>query len=220
MQLPSSSTTDVSVRSNRRKYVTDDMRTIKALRLMKGLSRKEAGALCGVSRVAFEQLENGRCNVSETRLRRYVEALGFTFEKFTEVRKSVKTLLHKLELNTQLKPKKLALPKRNYHRIITKEVRVIRVLRQKSGVSQLQAARQCGYARAVFGHIENGRIELPEPRLEHIVRCLGHDWIAFQKLMNAEVLRDELIEQCTQYLKNLDDTRLDSAATVIKALLK
>ena len=207
-------------RRQKHKYITDDMRTIKALRLMKGLSQKDAGALCGVSRMAFEQLENGRCNVSPERLKRYSEGLGYSFEKFLEVRSSVKPLLIELEQNNQVKATRVQKIKRNYHRIITKEVRLIRILRERSGVSQNQAARMCGYARAVFGHIENGRIELPEERLKHIVRTLGHDWSVFQKLMKSEVLRDELIEQCTLYLKNLDDTRLDSAATVIKALLK
>jgi transcriptional regulator with XRE-family HTH domain len=173
---PQSNPIAIQERHQRRKYVTDDMRAIKALR--------------------------------------------YSFEKFIEVRQSVKTLLPELEAKARQKPPKVVRPKRNYYRRIIKEVRVIRVLRTKSGVSQLQAARMCGYARAVFGHIENGRIEVPEERLKHIVRCLGHEWGAFQKLMKAEVLRDELIEQCTHYLKNLDDTRLESAATVIKALLK
>lgn len=211
---------DIRRRPGSHKHVTDDVRTIKALRLMKGLSRASAGSLCGVSRVAFEQLENGRCNVSKERLERYVRAMGYTPQDFAQVKVDVRRTLPELERNSQIKPPKEPTVKRNYHRIITKEVRVLRILRKRRGVSQYQAAKLCGYANSIMGQIENGRIELPPHRLKHIVRALGQSWEEFEKLTKTEVLRDELIEQCTHYLENLDDTRLDSAATVIKALLK
>jgi transcriptional regulator with XRE-family HTH domain len=203
-----------------RKHVTDDARGLRALRLMKGLSRKAAGSLCGVSARALEQLENGRCNVSTARLERYIKAIGYSYPEFLDVKREVHSLLPELERKARIKPPKTPKLKRNYHRIITKEVRVIRILRKRRGVSQYQAAKLCGYAHSIMGQIENGRIELPTDRLKQIVGALGQDWNTFEALMKSEVLRDELIEQCTHYLEGLDDNRLDSAATVIKALLK
>ncbi len=202
------------------KKLTDDVAAFRVLRMQKGLSRVQAARMIGVSRAAVEQMESGRCKPKHDRLKRYIRGLGYSMQDFADVRPQAHQVL--VELNKKspgLRPRAVR-QKRNYFRRITKEVRAIRILRERRGMSQLQAARVCGYARAVFGHIENGRIELPEARLRHIVSKIGCAWVDFERLMRAEVLRDELIQQCVNYLRALDDTRLDSAATVIKALLK
>src|SRR5690242_11098761 len=98
--------TDIHRRPGAHKHVTDDVRAIKALRLMKGLSRKDAGSLCGVSRVAFEQLENGRCNVSRDRLERYVLAMGYTLEDFFRVKPTAQNILPELERKSKVKAPK------------------------------------------------------------------------------------------------------------------
>ena len=77
---------DIKRRPGAPKHVTDDARAIKALRLLKDLSRADAGALCGVTRVAFEQLENGRCNLSKDRIERYVRAMGYSPREFLDVK--------------------------------------------------------------------------------------------------------------------------------------
>ncbi len=204
----------------RRKVITNVAQTMRALRLLKGLSRSEAGRLLGVSAKSFEQLENGRCFMSNERLSRYLTALGYTMTDFLQTQSNVREVLESIRLAKIAQPPKAPTLRRNLHKIITKEVRVIRILRRKMGLTQYQAADACGYANSIFGQIENGRIELPRDRIEHIVKCLGTTLIDFDKLMKAEVLRDEMIEKCTRYLESLEDSRLESAQLVIKSLMR
>jgi transcriptional regulator with XRE-family HTH domain len=139
---------------------------------------------------------------------------------FLQTQANVREVLESIRLAKIAQPPKAPTLRRNLHKIITKEVRVIRILRRKMGLTQYQAADACSYANSIFGQIENGRIELPRDRIEHIVKCLGTTLIDFDKLMKAEVLRDEMIEKCTRYLESLEDSRLESAQLVIKSLMR
>ena len=205
----------------RRHLLTDTSKTFRALRLKKGLSRAEAGELCGASARAFEQLENGRCLMTSARIERYVRALGYDMLDFESTRKNVREILKELGKRPPTpKAKGPSKLRRNFHKIITKEVRVIRILRKKQGLTQYEAASLCGYVNSIFGQIENGRIELPRHRIEHIIGAIGASISEFDRLMNAEILRDEMIEHCINFLETLEDTRLQSAQTVLEALMK
>ncbi len=201
--------------------ISRDALAMRALRLTKDLSRKQAGEKCSVSARAFEQLENGRSCMSQERICRYVHALGSNMQEFLHIRTHANTLLRDLEEKAKAKkqttkPK----PRRYLLKLITKEARVLRVLRKRKRISQDQASLMCGYGRCVIGNLENGRINLTEKRITHILKCLGYSKESFDELLNAEVLRDEILDECAGYLENLEDTKLESAQTVIKALLK
>lgn len=86
--------------------------------------------------------------------------------------------------------------RRSYKRVITKKVRVLKILRFMKKLSQNQASSICGYSRPSIGHIENGRIELDISRIEHIVISYGHSMTEFHRLMKEEVLRDEVLGEC------------------------
>jgi len=193
---------------------------LKAARLSRELSRTQAASLCGISYRSFEQIENGRCNFTEARIRRLVELMGVSWSEFQDILDNPYKALNDA---VKEKPKERSLsrkPRRNSFKIITKEVRVIRALRKRKGMSQYEASRLCGYSLARFGHIEAGRIELKKTRIDHILKSLGFTWDDFNSLMNAALLRDEIIEDTTDLLHRLDDQALSSAVTVIKALIK
>ncbi len=206
-------------RKRQLKSVTKVSTTIRALRMMKGLSRKKAGDLLGVSAKSFEQIENGRCYMSPERIERYVIALGCNMLDFHQAQPKAQDIILSAEkaLKAQRPPPKV---RRNLYKLITKETRVIKILRKRSKLTQYQAAKRCAYANSIFGQIENGRIELPRERINHIVRSLGCPLSEFDKLMKVEILRDEIIEQCCQYLDSLDDSKLESAKLVIKSLMR
>ena len=58
---------------------------VKAARLSKGLTRKDAAIKCGCSPRAIEQLENGRCNASEARLRHLTAKMEVSWETFQDI---------------------------------------------------------------------------------------------------------------------------------------
>ena len=196
------------------------IRAVKAARLAKGLSREEAGKLLGWKAVSFEQIENGRCNFSTERLQKILAALGYSQEEFSRIKHDPNLVVAEACETGKSDKSVTRKPRRNYYKIVTKEVRVIRVLRQRKRISQHEASRLCGYVPGGFGHIEVGRIELSKARIEHILRSLSYEWRDFELLMNAPLLRDEVILEATVALQKLNDQALASALSVIKALQK
>lgn len=190
---------------------------LKAARLMKGLSRKQAAGLCGCSHQSFEQIENARTGFTEARLQSLVKALGYQWNEFLTIRQDSNLALRSA---MDVLPKKLSRnrPRRNTFKIITKEVRVLKVLRQRKGISQCEASALCGYVKCAFGQIEHGRIELPHERIAHILNCLGFSFSDFDFLMNSERLKDEILAECSKALKQLDEHNLVSVQMIIQSL--
>ena len=203
-----------------KKIITNTHKAIKAARLLKQLSRKEAAQLCGCSAKYFEQIENGRTGISHSKVLELMGAIGMPENDFRELERHPNAALASAK-KSWIPVKTLhTKPRRNFYKLITKEARIIRILRKRKTYSQYQASELCGYVNSIFGQIENGRIELPRERIEHIVTSLGWSIGEFDRLMKAEVLRDEMIEQCTKYLEALEDHMLGSAQTVIRALMR
>jgi transcriptional regulator with XRE-family HTH domain len=200
------------------RMITPTVKALKAARILRGFSRKEAARLCGWSPKSIEQIENGRSYVSEARISKILNSIGYNEADFRALEANpdhALALARDSGFKTQTLKQK---PRRNFYRRVTKESRVIRVLRKKAGISQYLASEKCGYANSIFGQIENGRIELPGDRIEFIVKSLGFTFADFESLMSAEILRDELITECTTRLEKLDDQKLASIRTVIISL--
>lgn len=196
------------------------IRALKAIRLQKGFSRAEAAAKVGWSARSFEQLENGRCNFSEERLKKILAAYGISESEFDHVRRQPKLALAETCKNGKADRSLGRKPRRNHLKIVTKEVRVLRVLRKRRGLSQYAASKLCGFAPSMFGHIEEGRIELRPDRISHILGCLGSTQEEFQQLIDSPVLRDDLLADILKLAERLDDAALSSAHNIIKALAK
>ena len=108
--------------------------------------------------------------------------------------------------------------RRSYKRVITKEVRVLKILRLMNNLTQDQASAVCGYSRPSIGHIENGRIELYSDRIKHIVTSYGAPYAKFEELMKEEMLRDDLVEFCHQKIINLPETKLKLVHSMLENL--
>src|SRR5690606_24785601 len=103
----------------------------------------------------------------------------------------------------------------SYKKIITKEVRVLTLLRKMKNLTQDEASAVCGYSRPTMGHIENGRIEIPQSRVMHIVTSYGYEFSKFEELMREEVLRDEIIDSCMKKLISLSEDKLKLVQSVL-----
>ncbi len=201
------------------KRITKTVLALKAARIYMGLSRREAALKCSCSVRAFEQLENGRCNYSEDRVRRLIGGMGMSVADFENLQRSPAKVLAQIDAYN-LERTMARKPRRNLYKVVTKEVRVIRILRKRKGISQYQASSLCGYRRCTFGLFEAGRTDLTKERIVHILRCLGYKWEDFERLMKAPLLADEIIAEIVSRLDRLDDQALLSAASVVKALTK
>ncbi len=209
---------DETKRSSTKK-ITKTLLAFKAARLSLGLNRRQAAERCSCSIRALEQLENGRCNYTEDRIRRLVRKMGMEWEEFHKIENSPEKALAQIDaynLERTLSRK----PRRNLYKIVTKEVRAIRILRKRRGVSQYKASELCGFKECTFGLIEAGRTDLSDNRIDQILRSLGYKRQDFDKIVRADLIADEVITEISSLLELLDDSALHSILTMIKALAK
>lgn len=183
-----------------------------ALRRARGqlkLTKVELARKLNVSVKTIDRIEKGDGPLTENKIKDVLNALGISAEEFLRVKKGRAVPKKREGLVT-----KNAL-RRSYNKVITKEVLVLKTLRKMKSISQDQASSLCGYSRPSIGHIENGRIELDQDRISHIVSSYGFEMNEFQRLMGEEVLRDEVIDKCLSKMMGLSEEKLK----LIQALL-
>lgn len=199
--------------SNEERVTKSHATALRKARILKCLSRKDLAKKLNVSYKAIEKIENGRDKLSEERLQNIIKAIGITHEEFLKIKQGKKII-------TILKPKKVItnIDRRSYQRLITKEVRVLKSLRKMREISQDQASALCGYSRPTIGHIENGRISLDKERIAHIVNSYGFTSQDFDRYIQMDRFRDEIIDHCVSKLNKLTDDKLSLALGVIDSL--
>ena len=128
------------------KKITATTMALKAARILKNLSRKEAGELLNCSPKTFEQIENGWSYVSKERAERIYRAYGYSKQEFERLRENPNLALANAKDAANRPSTICQKPRRNFYKRIQKENRVIRVLRKRAGLTQYEASEKCGYA--------------------------------------------------------------------------
>lgn len=200
------------------KIMTDDHRALRELRLEKGWTLEEACKLLGIKSKGLGHIENGRVILSKERLRRILECYGMHFHDLIRMKKLLESQGRNTPRRATVRRVLSSKDRRSYQKIITKEVRVLRLLRKMKGIPQDKASSLCRYARATIGHVENGRIELTVSRIQHIVTSYGHEMREFYRLMGEDVLRDVILEFCQAKLLGLSEEKLRLAQALIASL--
>jgi len=192
--------------------LSDNAVLLKKMRLLKKLSRKQAGMLFNVSFKTIEKLENGRGIIPNERLMTFAAAYGFNFSDL-QIIKEGKMGERLLSSCIPTDPK---LRKRRFcKKMITKECKILRELRLSANISQYKAGKLCGYNLSTIGHIENGRIQLAKNKIEHIVKVYGFNMQKFENLMMSSDLRHENISKCLNIIKKIDDSKLKAVLTLL-----
>ena len=185
-----------------------DAITLKRLREIKGLNRKEAGCLLDISHKSIEKFENGRTTLNRSRIEQIIRAYGLTYEDFLLCREGKGEQVQQRFCHKKEKVIDNLKDRRSYKKVITKEVQVLQALRKLKGLSQYKASRVCGYNRTAIGHIENGRIELHRDRIDHIVKSYGFTMEDFESHMKAEVLVTDVQGECISIIRGLSEKNL------------
>ena len=197
--------------------VISDHVAIKKMRMIRKLTRKESALIFSYSRSSIEKIENGRGKLTPERVRRFVEGYGFTQNQFMDLK------LGRLGevAPVQIEPKRVRIiehveMRRSYKKIITKEVRTLVIFRKRKGVTQYEASRICGWCSPTVGHIEQGRIELTEERIKHIVTVYGRTMKDFYEAVRSNIMRDEVEAECARLIQGLDDNRLMAVKGILE----
>ena len=73
--------------SDRRSYqknITKECEVLRSMRKMKGISQDDASKLCGYSRATIGHIENGRIEISKSRIMHILACYGFDYSEFEE----------------------------------------------------------------------------------------------------------------------------------------
>lgn len=203
---------------SKQKRITFDHQAIRELRLSQNLTLTTAGEKIELSRKAVSAIENGRVYLGRDRIEQIVKAYGLTYFDFVTVRKKIEKESKKRKGRVIIRKVLSNSDRRSYQKIITKEVRVLRSMRKMKGLSQYKACELCGYPKATIGHIENGRIDISEMRIKHIVESYGYKFSDFEEYLKQDETKDIMIEKCIDKMYSLDKCKLDLVNNLIRSL--
>jgi transcriptional regulator with XRE-family HTH domain len=110
--------------------------------------------------------------------------------------------------------------KRSYQRIPSREGKILRHMRQKSGLSMRQAAARIGLSPAMISHVEIGRENLPKNRIGAMVQAYGYTIEQFREFMSGKVVPTNLRDECLELIRVMDESKLQPIHIMITAMMQ
>jgi len=99
--------------------------------------------------------------------------------------------------------------KRFDRKIITREVKIIRALREKKKQSVQKAAEVIGTNKSTLTALENGRINLSADWIRKILRGYSVTEASFKQMVEAkDTIREEIVSEVMEMLQKLSYDRL------------
>lgn len=94
-------------------------------------------------------------------------------------------------------------------KIITREVKIIRAIRERKKLSVEKAAELVGTNKSTLTALENGRIELSPEWIKRILKGHGVTELAFAQMIEArDAIREEIVLEINEMLMKLSYDRL------------
>lgn len=211
----------MTTKKKRRSYykiITDAQLALRELRLEKGWSLAEAALPLGIKSKALGHIENGRVSLTDERVKQILEVWGLHYHDFIRAKKMMKDERRNRPKRKIIRTVLSNNDRRSYQRIITKEVRILKILRKMKKLTQDKASSICGYSRPTIGHIENGRIEILKERIEHIVMAYGFEMKEFNEMLASDVLRDEVSGKCMDKINKLSVEKLKIIQNLLESM--
>jgi transcriptional regulator with XRE-family HTH domain len=201
-----------------KKKLNENQVAIKEMRLDLGIGLREAGERLGLSSKTVGAIENGRIGLSNERAEEISILYGLTANDLKRTKRIIKKDGIKDRRKKKIKTVLSNKDRRSYQKILTKECQVLKALRRSKGISQDKASELCGYPRSTIGHIENGRIDLDESRVRHIIKCYGLKFAQFEEYLEKDEFRVNVIDSCYEKIKRLDDRKLDIVRNLLGSM--
>lgn len=192
----------------KQEYLSDFAVLLKKMRLLKKLTRQQAGLLFDFSYKNIERLENGRGAISVEKFKEFQEKYGFSDSDVEDLRSG------KIQASTDAnsirknKTSHNRSDRRFCHRRVTRECKVLKELRLLKNINQYEASKLCGLGINTIGFIENGRVALTDKKILNIVLTYGYSMEYFNQLLKLPLLRHEMIEECQKFIEKMDENKL------------
>ena len=193
---------------NEQTFLSDYAVLIKKMRLLKNLTRQQAGILFDFSYKNIERLENGRGVITVEKFKEFQDKYGFSDSQIEalrsgKVRVSLDANSPKTKSHSKNRP-----DRRFCHRRITRECKVLKEMRLLKNINQYEASKLCGLGINTIGFIENGRVALTDKKILQIISAYGFTMEYFNQLLKVVPLRHEIIEECQKLIERMDENKL------------
>lgn len=108
--------------------------------------------------------------------------------------------------------------RRSDTKVVTKEAKVLKFLRESRHLSMRKAATLIGLSDTFVCHCEQGRIDLKPAIVAKFLHVYGYDYGHFQKLVTGQIeMPEDLLEECMLLLKNLNKDKLKTVKSILQS---
>jgi transcriptional regulator with XRE-family HTH domain len=108
--------------------------------------------------------------------------------------------------------------RRSDTKIMTKEAKVLKYLRESRQLSMRQAGRILGSSDALVSHSEHGRIDLTGDLIMRFLNAYGYEYSYFQDLVSGKIhISENTLEQCMVLLKRLHPDKLKTVHSILQS---
>lgn len=98
---------------------------------------------------------------------------------------------------------------RSTYKVITDDVKAIRALRERRGLSVNKAAPLIGTNKSTLTALENGRINLSEAWINKIIKAYKFNWESFEKTKEEKASsKDGVLEEIIELASELNYEKL------------
>ena len=108
--------------------------------------------------------------------------------------------------------------RRSYRKIQSKEGKILRFMRKKSGLSLRKVAARVGITDSMICHIDIGRQDLPAGRLDALLGVYGFTRGDFDTYMTGKRIPVDLRDECVELLRGLKEEKLKSVYALLSTL--
>lgn len=108
--------------------------------------------------------------------------------------------------------------RRSDTKIMTKEARVLKFLRESRKLSMRQAGRLLGSSDALVNHSEHGRLDLTGELILRFLKAYGYEYSYFEDLASGKIpIAENTLEQCMALLKRLHPDKLKTIHSILQS---
>lgn len=114
----------------------------------------------------------------------------------------------------RLKKKRI---RRSDKKIMTKEARILKFLRESRNLSMRKVAPMMNISEATVNHCENGRRDLDKKMLLKFLNIYGYSWEQFQMFLDGNYeVPEHLRSECIDIINRLDVSKLKTIKSILE----
>lgn len=102
-------------------------------------------------------------------------------------------------------------------KIITKEAKILKYMRETKKLSMRQAAKLAKVSDAQINHAENGRKDLRPDFIQRVISAYGYTYRDFLLYIEGKnEFKENILSECITILKRLDKHRLKTVKQILE----